>query len=343
VARAAATIVVLFTLLITACGSTKSRGTTSPAPAPDPRGPVAQLVARMRVISYYPAHNPWGGMWSVWQPSVIAADMAKIAVLGANTVRIFVQPAVFGYPTPKRVYVSRLGQFLTLAAEHRLRVQVTLFDLWESYGDIADSRRWAARLLAPLHRDPRIAAVELQNEIDPTNPTAMKWARAMLPAVRADAGLPVTLSVTGWNTPSHLGQLIEALGRDRPDFYDLHFYGTPPYMLQTFRTAKRLAGRTPLVIGETGYSTAPSNTSWLGSPETTQRQEQAQAYYVAFAERAAHKVGLPPVGLWNLNDFPALPNVSPVEQHFGLYRLNGTPKPAAFVLHTAFTGRLTGG
>jgi hypothetical protein len=301
--------------------------------------PAASLVGGLREISYYPARNPWGGMWSVWQPSVIEADMAKIVSVGANTVRVFLQPDSFGYPVPRPDDISELGQFLSIAGTHGLRVHLTLFDLWSSYSDVTGSQQWAGRLLARFRGDHRIVAVELQNELDPTNPGAVAWARAMLPMVRAASGLPVTVSVTSWNTPTPLAQLIAALGASQPDFYDLHFYGTPPYMLPTFRAAKQLAGGRPLLIGETGYSTDPGNTTWLGAIRPVALQEQAQAYYYAHVEQAASKAGLPPVGLWNLNDFVALPRLSEVERHFGIYRLDGSAKPAASVIRAWFAAR----
>jgi hypothetical protein len=306
-------------------------------PSTSPSTSTSTSTAVLKEISYYPAQNPWGGMWTTWIPGVIATDMAKIAALGANTVRIFVQPAAFGYPTPQGTYMSRLEQFVSIAAAHGLKVHLTLFDLWSSYGDITGSERWAAQVLAPFKGDPRIAAVELQNEIDPSNAQAMSWARTLLPAIKVDSGRPVTISVGGWNSSRALAELVAALGRVHPDFYDLHFAGLPPYMRTVLASAKRIAGATPLLIGEAGYSTDPSDTVWIGPRHTGAAQEQAQARYLRDIEETARAVGLPLAGVWNLNDFPALPNLSAMEQHYGLYRLDGTPKPAAGVIRWAFT------
>lgn len=303
--------------------------------------PLARFVGRLRVISYYPAWHPWGGTWTVWQPGELNADMAKIASLDANTVRVFVQPAAFGYPIPEPVYVDRLREMLSIAAAHGLKVWITLFDGWFRYGDLSGSRDWAAAVLTPLRDDPRIAAVELQNEIDPTNPEAMVWAHQMLPVIRTDSGRPVTVSVTGWNTTTPLAQLIAGLRSSQPDFYDLHLYGTPPYMLTTLKAAKRTAHGKPLLIGETGYSTAQSNTSWLGSPATVSVQERTQARYFLDVVLATRALGLPPPGVWTLNDFPSgLLYVTPIQQHFGLYRLDGTAKPAAAIIRQSFGVKL---
>jgi len=117
----------------------------------------------------------------------------------------------------------------------------------------------------------------------------------------------------------------------------LHLYGTPPHMLATLKAAKRMAHGKPLLIGETGYSTAQSNASWLGSPAAVSVQERTQARYFLDIVRTARALGLPPPGVWTLNDFPSgLLYVTPVQQHFGLYRLDGTAKPAAAVIRQAF-------
>jgi endo-1,4-beta-mannosidase len=322
--------------VIGACGRADLRQRHEPA-----RRGAAKVVATvdaMRVISYYPARNPWGGMWAHWNPSVIDTDLAKAAALGANTVRVFVQPAAFGYPAPQQTDISRLRQLLSIAAAHSLKVQLTLFDLWNDYADIRGSRLWAAKVLAPFRGDPRIAAVELKNEVDPNEPLAMAWTRAMLPSVRTDVRRPVTVSVMGWNTATPLRRLISALGRVHPDFYDLHFYGTPQYMLATFRAAKRMAGGAPLIIGETGYSTDPANDAIGGVGPGLDAHEREQAAYYVAVERAAYVAGLPRAGVWTLNDFPPLAHVNAVEQHFGLFRLDGAPKPATSVIREAFTG-----
>jgi endo-1,4-beta-mannosidase len=299
--------------------------------------PIAAMVGGVRLMNYYPARHPWNGMWSDWQQSAIDADMATIAALGANTVRVIVQPGTFGYPTPQPAYASRLAKMLDLAASHGLKVQLTLFDIWTNYNDLNGSRQWANAILSPLYGDPRIAFVELQNEIQPKDTTAMSWARTMLPVIRNASGRPVTLSVSGWNTATPLAQLISALRNSQPDFYDLHFYGTPENMLATFQSAKQLAAGRPLLIGETGYSTDANNNSVPNIAATVAAHEQEQATFLSQAEQATRAAGLPPAAPWILQDFPALPNLSPNEQHFGLYRLDGTPKPAAAVIHAAFT------
>jgi cellulase (glycosyl hydrolase family 5) len=297
---------------------------------------AATAISNLKIISYYPSADSWNSMWTSWYPGVIYNDMGLIAGLDANTVRVFIEPSTFGYPTPSATYVSELQQLVNMAQLHGLKVQLTLFDEFTNYSDIAGSEQWAKAILAPYYNDPAIAFVELQNEINPTNATAMSWARTMLPALRTDSGLPVTVSVTGWNSPAELGQLYQALGSSQPDFYDYHFYGVPTSALAIFQQAKLLVNGAPLLIGETGYSTSLLNNSWFTTPLTQAQQNWAQEVFLADVEQAANQAGLPPAGVWTLYDFPGSATLSDQEQHFGLYTTSGVAKPAAAVLQNAF-------
>jgi peptidoglycan/xylan/chitin deacetylase (PgdA/CDA1 family) len=119
----------------------------------------------VRAISYFPAHGGWTLMWTRFDPEAIDRDLARVEWLRANTVRVIVPARAFGYPEPDSVMAARLERVIDLAARHGLRVQLTLFDWWHDYADVAGSRRWAAALLSRYVGDERIAFVELQNEI----------------------------------------------------------------------------------------------------------------------------------------------------------------------------------
>ena len=116
-----------------------------------------------------------------------------------------------------------------IAASHGLTVQLTLFD-WlheNEYADIAGSEQWAHDLLAPYTGDPRIAFVEVRNELDPNDPQAVAWARDLIPYVRdtlLDA-VPVTISVAGPDPAASVRTLKAALAGAEPDFYTIHYYG----------------------------------------------------------------------------------------------------------------------
>jgi endo-1,4-beta-mannosidase len=276
-------------------------------------------------------------MWSRFGPTAIDRDFARIRALGANTVRIFIQPSVFGFPTVRPVMADRLSEVIGLAARHSLRVHLTLFGRWHQYTDIGGSMEWASSLLSRYRDDPRIAVVELQNEVSPQDPEAVAWVRTMLPYL--STVLPATLRTVSTSSvpPEAFALFTHKLKGSPPDFWDYHYYGPPGDAYPVLRLIKALAAPRPLFIGETGYSTD-------GTPGDQAAQEQAQAAYYRAVITAAAALGLPTPAPWTLNDFfPGaipLPAASrPAEYGYGLFQLNGTPKPAAAVVRRAFSGK----
>jgi hypothetical protein len=308
--------------------------------------PLERLVVPrdLKVVSYFPADAGWTKMWTNWRPDRVDTDLARVALLHANTVRAIVQPNLFGYPDPQPQYTARLDTFIALAAAHGLHVQLTLFDWWYRWEDIAGSTRWARELLSPYANDPRIAFVELHNEVLP-KPQVARWVRTMIPFVRRVLGgsTPVTVSVAGRDPAARLARLAHELRNRRPDFWDVHeFGGGGELMYASLRGAAAAAAPLPLWLGETGYPTTTASTGYGGVPLTDSAQEAAQMHFLATAAWAARAAGLPPIGIWALDDFvpAAVPDrtVAPFdpELHFGLFHVDGTAKPAAELVRALF-------
>jgi endo-1,4-beta-mannosidase len=300
-----------------------------------PKSP-AVLVRDLKEVNYYPAAGGWTYMWSRFDPAAIDRDFARIRALGANTVRIIIQPSVFGFPTVRPVMADHLSEVIGLAARHSLWVHLTLFDLWSRYTDIDGSKEWMSSLLSRYRDDPRIAVVELQNEVDPQNPEAVAWVTTMLPYL--STVLPGTLrTVSTASVPPEVFALFtQELKNSPPDFWDYHYYGPPGDVYSVLSCIKALAASRPLFVGETGYSTD-------GTPGDQAAQEQAQAAYYQAIFTAAAALGLPTPAPWILNDFspgaipPSQTADDPAQYGFGLFQLNGTPKPAAAVVRAAFS------
>ena len=309
---------------------------------PTVRGSPASLESRvgdLKEVNYYPAADGWTYMWSRFDPTVIDRDFARIRALGANTVRIFIQPSAFGFPTVRPVMADRLSEVIGLAAKHSLRVHLTLFDWWSQYTDIDGSKEWVSSLLSRYRDDPRIAVVELQNEIDPQSREAVAWVTTMLPYL--STVLPGTLrTVSVASVPPEVFALFtHELKSSPPDFWDYHYYGPAGDAYSVLSRIKALAAPRPLFVGETGYSTD-------GAPGGQAAQEQAQAAYYRAVFNAAAALGLPTPAPWILYDFSpgGIPLESPAvdepaQYGYGLFQLNGTPKPAAAVVSRAFSGR----
>jgi hypothetical protein len=336
----ASILLVACLILAIALGQSASNGHAGQHPAV-PKSP-AVLEGRVRdlkEVNYYPAAGGWMYMWSHFDRTAIDRDFARIRALGANTVRIIIQPIVFGFPTVRPVMADRLSQVVGLAAKHSLRVHLTLFDLWSRYTDIAGSKAWVSSLLSRYRDDPRIAVVELQNEVNPQFPEAVAWVATMLPYL--STVLPGTLRTvsTASVPPEAFALFTRELQDSLPDFWDYHYYGPPGDAYSLLKRIKALAVPRPLFVGETGYSTD-------GKPGEQAAQERAQAAYYRAVFTAAAALGLPSPAPWTLNDFspgaipPSIGTANePAQYGYGLFQLNGTPKPAAAVVIRAFSGR----
>jgi len=295
-------------------------------------------VADLKEVNYYPATAGWTYMWTRFDPASIDRDFARIHSLGANTVRIIIQPMVFGFPTVRPVMADRLSKVIGLAAKHSLRVHVTLFDWWSQYTDVHGSKEWVSSLLSRYRHDQRIAVVELHNEVSPQDHKAVAWVRAMLPYL--STVLPGTLRTVSTPSvpPKAFAMFTRELRNSPPDFWDYHYYGPARAAYSVLRSVKAAAAHRPLFIGETGYSTDQK-------PGSQAAQERAQAAYYRSVFAAAEALRLPAPAPWILSDFLpwAIPLQSPAARKpaqygYGLFQQNGTPKPAAGVVSRAFSG-----
>ena len=306
------------------------------SPGPGRDAAVAAMVADLRLVNYYPAADPWTLMWTNWQASVLNQGFAEIHALGGNAVRIVVFPYTLGWPVPSRVMAARFEDTLTIAANHGLGVQLTLFDQWHAFNEVRQSRTWLRTLLGPYSDDPEIRLAELKNEVDPADSAEVGWVRAMLPTLRSVLPrTPGTVSVSGSEGPAGFRQLMSELPGAPMDVADIHFYGPSAEAYGWMLAAKRAAGPLPLFIGEAGF---PVDNATRGV--TAANDAQAHWFSVVFAAARRADAGIP--APWTLNDFtrgtvPDAPDES-AENHFGLYTLAGAPRPAALVVKQAFLG-----
>ncbi|MEU4693683.1 cellulase family glycosylhydrolase [Actinoplanes sp. NPDC023714] len=334
VARVCAAILASSLMMGTLCTASPAQAETGAAvtaAAPATLSGRMALVTTAKSMNYYPSDAGWSAMWTGFDAARIDQDLARVASLGADNVRVIVFPQTFGFPTPTSTYTERLRKFVSIAGSHGLTVKLTLFDWWAGYGDVANSISWAKALLAPYANDPQVIAVELKNEFQIANPDAVTWVRQVIPAIRAAVPtMPLTLSVDGSTGAAGMAKIKSALSATPLDYYDFHFYGNSERSLAEIRKAQAAVAPSPVVIGETGVS------SLTGEGE--------QAAYFARVFRAAKEAGVGSVAPWTLNDFSdnAIPSNStvstiPAQYRFGLYRADGTAKLAATVVRTAWT------
>lgn len=284
-------------------------------------------VDQLRIISYYPADAAWTRMWTSYSHRRTVTDLGALRALGANTVRIIVQPSAFGYPAVRTPMRSHLLDVLDVADRYDLSVQLTLFDWWHTYSDVGGSRRWLRSLLHGLAGRSTVALVELQNEIPINSAVALSWARALLPDLsQLLPGVPRTVSVSATAGAAGIVILSTSLPRSMLDVVDVHYYGSPAAAAVPLTVAKSVAAGRPVILGEAGASTA-------------QTSEAAQAQFFRALSLVSRAAGLPPPAPWTLSDFTsrAMPRpMAAAEYHFGLRRTNGTWKEAAYVVKSMF-------
>ena len=198
---------------------------------------------------------------------------------------------------------------------------------------MSDSQTWLRLLVQPHRDDARIAIWELRNEVGLDQPAIRAWVQAVFPYLKAQAGsTPCTVSVSNveW-----LDDVKDLTGSTPPDIYSLHWSPdvvswTRPFPAVIDR-ARQLIGTAPLLIGEFGLST-------YAYSDISQAHLYTDVFYYA------HQKGIADLGAWTLNDFSpgAIGCDGPIteteELFFGLYRTDGTPKPAASILRDAFHG-----
>ena len=120
---------------------------------------------------------------------------------------------------------------------------------------------------------------------------------------------------------------------------NVHIYGTYGRSPASFGTWLSVAqAATPdhkMNVTETGYSTLPSNAQW-GVDEAT------QAKYILNTLMDAAENNVSMTYLYELLDRNVPNPSSPIQEHYGLFRADGTPKPAADAVHNLMTILETG-
>jgi hypothetical protein len=311
---------------------------------------TAHLNPQMRAVSYYPANAGWRYMWQRFDPQEIDRDFKKAHALGFDTVRIFVPPEAFGFPHPSALMMGRLAEVIEIAQRNRLRVGLGLFDRFEEYEDQRGSQTWLRDVLGPYVDNSSIGFVELHNEINPTNPVALRWLGAMTREARAiDRRLPLIESVAGSFGIAGLTALARSQLADPPDAYSIHYYDDPSYLLTTLERAQKAVSPVPLIVGEVGYPTNATNPATQGLPQTEWAQEAEQSSVLRAAFDATRRLALPPPAIWMLNDVadtampPDVQRKHRAEQtRLGLFNVDGSAKPAtADVRHFYATGAIS--
>ncbi len=301
--------------------------------------------------NFWPKHTgPW--MYrDPWNPQAVAADLAEVAALGTNVVRIFCftpdfMPAADVVSTDA---LDRLEQTVELAARVGLW-SIPTFLVGHMSGENWDTpwsrgRDWytdpllldASELLigtvaSHFARDPRIAAWLLTNEWPlfagrTSNEAGFRWAKRLCGTLRAaDPGCSVSLGDGSWDVINgqHSGLPSSDL-RGVVDFFGPHFYPKETDALRhsafpSFAMRMLQPLHHPVLLEEFGCSSDQAD------------DDYAAAYYRT-ALWSCFGAGNCGTLFWNSHDFTVAdrPPYShhPYELHFGVIRSDGSRKPQA--------------
>lgn len=294
----------------------------------------------LKGINYYPSQQPWSLMWTHWDGSAVERELGKARhELGINTIRVLVPyRAVEGW-TDDRGNVNpamllRLREFVQIAGRQQLKVIVTLFD-WQFDFAPAGSQEegydllYLRTIVDAFKDDDRVLAWDLHNEPDHypawgegNQAAIVDWLARMKAATRAiDQRHPVTVGVgkvaSLWQAAPN-GTTIA----DLSDIISVHSYDASTYVTIAGEVRSRLGTAKPVVLEEFGWASGPECRGPYFD-ETSQLYLYRKAFEPAARQELAGMVG------WWFQDPPATQSYSLDENgHFGLYRRDGTPKPA---------------
>lgn len=299
----------------------------------------------IRGVNYYPQATPWLAFWPAYDPAIIEQDLARIASLGLNTVRIFVPyplpepaPPADGLPAAnvnsEALFRQNLADFLDRAESHHLKVIVTLFDFRTDYQILLwpNADRALAAIVPYFADHPAILAWDLKNEPDldqPGNTPEMvnAWLEYIAWQVRRQD--PNHLITIGWSQSEAAAQLAEVV-----DFVSFHAYGAPADLPEKYAQLRTAVSHKPIVLTEFGLSTW--NSSFFPGGHT----ENEQAVYYAAMRQALAETDAAGYIAWTLYDFAGVPsNVAGrapwrtgPQKYLGILHADGTAKPAALLV-----------
>ncbi len=291
----------------------------------------------LKGANYYPQWRPWADMWSEWDGPQIARELRQARDdLGLNALRVMV-PYNFsgkkgggGKLAPE--LVARLRELLQIAGSLDMRLIVTLFDFDHDFpaaGSAGEARDLAylRELVPQFADDERIAMWDVHNEPDQYEAwrggnaaEVLSWLGRMADAVHALA--PRQLVTVGMSLHPNLW-LAGPDGRrviDYSDVVSVHNYDAATAARQLDEVRAHTAK--PIVVEEFGWPTGPA------CVENYTEDTQLALFR---AEMAAVRGRASGAFAWVLRDFDAGPTFrwDSREEHFGLYRPDGSLKPAA--------------
>lgn len=303
----------------------------------------------LKGFNYYPRDTDFAFFWEQWDGNAVQNDMAKMAAMNTNVVRVLIpyggdfdwNNSNTGVVNP--AHLDQLRQFVQIAGKFNLRVIITLFDFYGNYpaagwDEEKSNFTYLDAIVNAFANDDRVLAWDIHNEPEnyvpdfTTHPDkVLNWLSRMHDRIRADD--PNHLITVGAGSYSDLwvtgsgGFNIISLS----DFVSLHSYNALDFGNEVVHIREHTSK--PILLEETGWPTGPTT---AGNPGFTEAQ---QLTVYTDATKVAHDLNLAGLVAWDYSDHVPQGWVGyndPVD-YYGLMRTNGTLKPAAAPFLTGFT------
>jgi endo-1,4-beta-mannosidase len=293
-----------------------------------------------RGINYYPARSPWQRFHATSLPA-IERDFAALKDAHVNTVRLFLwHEPMFVCPghgaVPDPAAFDWLDALLRLASAYGFRVILTLNHLPDLaaqplYTDQAEALAQTAYIVTRYRDEPAILAWDLRDAGDTdytslgdmpapfTRAQVLDWLARTAAAVREID--PNHMITAGWANDSEATiSLVDVVSFQR--------FGDAETLRQRVAALRALTDK-PLLLIAFGYST-------LAIRDTEQAQQLRAAVRAAEGDRLAGWL------VWTMYDFPTdvtcwpepCASLDDARHHYGLWRADGSRKPAANALET---------
>jgi len=285
-------------------------------------------------------------MWRRWDLDSIVEDLEKLKSIGVDSLRVFLLAEDFAYPSGevKGDALIKLTEFLDEASKRGFKVFLTLLvghmsgKNWpfpwdpsnEVYTPAVTHRtiRFIRRVVSRVRGHPAVECWVVSNEIrhvkTPEEPDHFRsWAESVVGAIKFIDERPVSI---GDNTsptspvflmPENVGELVDYLSPhiylydDDPVRHGLTYMAILEYCLSTGK---------PTILEEFGF---PTNLY----------TEESHAGFIETILVGSLALGARGALIWCAFDFPREGDEpylwEPHELSFGLFRSDGSPKPAA--------------
>ncbi len=308
--------------------------------------------------NYWLSAAPFADTWSEWNGPVALAELEKAHELGVNAIRIGIpydnpntMEAVWGNDDTMtaigRRIKSRMTQLLQIASGYGMKVVFVLFDWYDDHppANTPEERTnfiYVDGIVGAFASDDRVLAWDLSNEPDVTEEWKagrqsdyVDWVKRMAIHVRQiDSNHPITVGVGDYHSlwyASDKGDTILGIS----DIVSFHCYD-----------AGALAGQISEIKGHTGKPILLEEMGWPTSTggETPRPgasfEEQTQSHLYTSMLKDAKNAAIAGVFQWTLFDFDeAKANlVGGYERFFGLFRRDGSAKPAAAIFGEDYSG-----